>query len=40
MEKVTYKTLNSANVRVDNSVDSERVYDISANVLFPMVQRY
>lgn len=32
MEKVTYKTLNSANVRVDNSVDSERVYDISSNV--------
>lgn len=31
MEKVTYKTLNSANVRVDNSVDSERVYNISAN---------
>ena len=30
-EKVTYKTLNSANVRVDNSVDSERVYNISAN---------
>lgn len=32
MEKVTYKTLNSANVKVDNSVDTERVYDISANV--------
>lgn len=31
MENVTYKTLNSANVRVDNSVDTERVYDISAN---------
>lgn len=31
MEKVIYKTLNSANVRVDNSVDTERVYDISAN---------
>lgn len=31
MEKVTYKTLNSANVRVDNSVDTDRVYDISGN---------
>lgn len=26
-----YKALVSANVRVDNSVDSERVYDISGN---------
>ena len=31
-EKVTYKALNSANVRIDNSVDTERVYNISANV--------
>lgn len=29
---VTYKALNSANVRIDNSVDAERVYNISANV--------
>lgn len=27
-----YKTLNSANVRVDNSVDTDRVYDMAANV--------
>lgn len=32
MEKVTIKALNSANVRIDNSADSERVYDITANV--------
>lgn len=31
-EKVTYKVLNSANVRIDNSVDADRVYDIFANV--------
>lgn len=31
-ENVTYKALNSANVRIDNSVDAERVYNISANV--------
>lgn len=31
-ENVTYKALNSANVRMDNSVDTERVYNISANV--------
>jgi len=31
-EKVTYKTLNSVNARMDNSVDAERVYGISANV--------
>ncbi len=32
MEKVTYKSLNSANVKMDNSVDASRVYDIAANV--------
>lgn len=32
MEKVICKSLNSANVRMDNSVDTGRVYDISANV--------
>lgn len=32
MEKVTYKSLNSANVKMDNSVDASRVYDITANV--------
>lgn len=32
MNKVTIKSLNSANVRMDNSVDAERVYDIAANV--------
>lgn len=31
-ENVVYKALNSANVRIDNSVDAERVYNISANV--------
>lgn len=31
-EKVTYKTLNSVNARMDNSVDAERVYGISADV--------
>ncbi len=31
-ENVTYKALNSANVKMDNSVDTERVYNISANV--------
>lgn len=32
MNKVTIKSLNSANVRMDNSVDADRVYDITANV--------
>lgn len=32
MNKVTIKSLNSANVRMDNSVDADRVYDIAANV--------
>ena len=32
MNKVTIKSLNSANVRMDNSADAERVYDIAANV--------
>lgn len=31
-EKVTYKSLESARVRIDNSVDTERVYNIEANV--------
>lgn len=31
-QKVTIKSLNSANVRMDNSVDAGRVYDIEANV--------
>lgn len=30
-EKVTYRQLNSANVRIDNSVDEDRAYDIAAN---------
>ena len=30
--KVEFKTLNSANVTADNSVDNERRYDITANV--------
>lgn len=32
--KVNAVKLNSANVRYDNSVDAERVYDIEANVNF------
>lgn len=32
MNKVTIKALNSANVRMDNSADADRVYDITANV--------
>lgn len=32
MEKVTIKALNSANLRMDNSVDTAKVYDISCNV--------
>ena len=32
MEKVSYKELCSAVVTMDNSVDTERVYEISANV--------
>ena len=31
-ENVTYKALNSANVKIDNSVDTERVYNIVADV--------
>ena len=31
MEKVKSVRLNSANVKYDNSVDTERVYDIEAN---------
>ena len=31
MEKVNAVKLNSANVKYDNSVDTERVYDIEAN---------
>lgn len=32
MEKVVYKELRSASVLADNSVDTERVYDIQASV--------
>lgn len=32
MEKVTYVKVNSANVRMDNSVDAEKVFDIACNV--------
>lgn len=32
MEKVIIKALNSANLRIDNSVDTDREYDIAANV--------
>lgn len=32
MKKVNAVKLNSANVKYDNSVDSERVYDIESNV--------
>lgn len=32
MEKVTIKSLNSANLRMDNSVDADREYNIAANV--------
>lgn len=31
MQKVDFTRLNSANVAVENSVDSERVYDIKCN---------
>lgn len=34
MEKVKSVRLNSANVKYDNSVDTERVYDIESNVNF------
>ena len=30
--KVTLEAVNSANVKVNNSVDTERVYEISANI--------
>ena len=32
MEKVTIKALNSANLRMDNSVDTEREYEMLCNV--------
>ena len=32
MEKVTIKALNSANLRMDNSVDTEREYEMLSNV--------
>lgn len=32
MNKVTIKSLNSANLRMDNSVDADREYNIAANV--------
>lgn len=34
MEKVKSVKLNSANVKYDNSVDTERVYEIESNVNF------
>lgn len=34
MKKVNAVKLNSANVKYDNSVDAERVYDIESNVNF------
>lgn len=34
MKKVNAVKLNSANVKYDNSVDTERVYDIESNVNF------
>ena len=32
MSKIDFTKLNSANVAADNSVDTEKVYDINANV--------
>lgn len=32
MEKIVFESLNSAQVKVNNSVDTEKVYDIVANV--------
>lgn len=32
MSKIDFTKLNSANVTADNSVDTEKVYDINANV--------
>lgn len=32
MEKVDFKKLNSANIAADNSVDSAKMYDITANI--------
>lgn len=32
MEKIVFEALNSAQVKVNNSVDAEKVYDITANV--------
>lgn len=32
MEKIVFEALNSAQVKVNNSVDTEKVYDITANV--------
>lgn len=31
MDKITFEALNSAQVKVNNSVDTEKVYDITAN---------
>ena len=31
MSKITYETLNSANVKINNSSDAERIYNIEAN---------
>lgn len=32
MEKITYKELRNAMIHVDNSVDTERVYDIQSDI--------
>lgn len=34
MSKINFGTLNSANIAVDNSLDTARVYDISASASF------
>lgn len=31
MSKITYEALNSANIKVNNSSDAERIYNIEAN---------
>lgn len=31
MSKITYEALNSANVKINNSSDAERIYNIEAN---------
>ena len=31
MSKITYEALNSANVKINNSSDAEKIYNIEAN---------